>query len=144
MVYSAREKNLTTQNEAARRQNDRKTRALQSVCEFKAAFVLIFPRSDFGGRCDLTLLYYLSNTAIMRTGPNASSHRWFDFFQVNISEARTMQETEFICRWAPLPGFRNVVDLFCGMGRHARALSRRGYSLVGIDRDVDVITKLAR
>lgn len=52
-----------------------------------------------------------------------------------------MQETAFICRCAPLPGFRKVADACCGMGRHARALSKHGYSVIGIDRDADVIAK---
>lgn len=52
-----------------------------------------------------------------------------------------MQETEFICRCAPLPDFHKLVDVCCGMGRHARALSKRGYSVIGIDRDADAIAK---
>jgi SAM-dependent methyltransferase len=77
----------------------------------------------------------------MHTAPNAYSRRWFEFFHVNISEARTMQETAFICRCAPLPAFRKVADVCCGMGRHALALSKRGYSVTGIDRDADVIAR---
>ena len=77
----------------------------------------------------------------MRAEPNAYSRRWFEFFHVDIEEARTIQETEFVCRCAPLPEFRNVLDVYCGMGRHARALRNHGYSVVGIDRDADVIAK---
>jgi SAM-dependent methyltransferase len=77
----------------------------------------------------------------MRTEPNAYSPRWFEFFHANISEARTMQETAFICRCTPLPDFRKVLDMCCGMGRHARTLSKRGYLVTGIDRDVNVIAK---
>jgi len=77
----------------------------------------------------------------MRTGPNAYSPRWFEFFHVGISEARTRQETEFISRCAPLPHFRKVLDMCCGMGRHARALSSRGYSVIGIDRDGHMIAE---
>ena len=73
--------------------------------------------------------------------PNTYSHRWFEFFHVNISEARTTQETAFVCRCAPLPGFRKIADVCCGMGRHARALSKRGYSVIGIDRHADSITR---
>jgi SAM-dependent methyltransferase len=40
-----------------------------------------------------------------------------------------------------LPEFRNILDICCGTGRHARALSDRGYSIVGIDRDADVIAQ---
>jgi SAM-dependent methyltransferase len=77
----------------------------------------------------------------MRGEPNAYSRRWFEFFHVSIGEARTMQETAFICRCAPLPDFRKIVDVCCGMGRHARALSSQGYSVIGIDRDGPAIAK---
>jgi SAM-dependent methyltransferase len=73
--------------------------------------------------------------------PNTYSRQWFEFFHVGIEEARTTQETEFVCRCATLPEFREILDVCCGMGRHARALSNRGYSVVGIDRDADVIAK---
>src|SRR2546430_13362413 len=72
---------------------------------------------------------------------NSYSHRWFEFFHVGIDEARTIRETEFICACAPLPEFRKILDVCCGMGRHARALSDRGYSVTGIDRDSDAIAK---
>jgi SAM-dependent methyltransferase len=77
----------------------------------------------------------------MHTEPNAYSRRWFEFFHANISEVRTMQETAFICRCAPLPSFRKIADVCCGIGRHARSLSKHGYSVIGIDRDADVIAK---
>jgi SAM-dependent methyltransferase len=77
----------------------------------------------------------------MRVEPNAYSHRWFEFFPVNISEAGTMQETAFICRCAPLPNFRKVLDMCCGIGRHARELSSRGYSVIAVDQDVNAIAK---
>jgi SAM-dependent methyltransferase len=77
----------------------------------------------------------------MPTDPNAYSRQWFKFFHVGIDEARTTRETEFICRSAPLPDFRKILDVCCGMGRHARALSNRGYALTGIDRDTDAIAK---
>src|SRR5882762_9799369 len=77
----------------------------------------------------------------MSAEPNSYSHRWFEFFHTGIGEARTMQETTFICRCAPLPHFRKVLDVCCGIGRHARALSNRGYSVIGIDRDSHAIAK---
>ena len=80
-------------------------------------------------------------TSDKRGEPNSYSRRWFEFFHVGIDEARTIRETEFICASAPLPDFRNVLDVCCGMGRHARALSDRGYSVTGIDRDADAIEK---
>lgn len=69
----------------------------------------------------------------MCAGANVYSRQWFEFFHIGIGEART--KTAFICRCAPLPDFRKVLDVCCGMGRHARALGSRGYSVTGIDRD---------
>jgi hypothetical protein len=77
----------------------------------------------------------------MGAEPNAYSRRWFEFFHIGIGEARTIQETAFVSRCAPLPDFRKLVDVCCGMGRHARALSSQGYSVIGIDRDADAIAK---
>lgn len=78
---------------------------------------------------------------MMPAEPNAYSRRWFEFFHIEIDEARTIQETVFVCRCAPLPDFRKLVDVCCGMGRHARALSGRGYSVTGVERDAHAITK---
>jgi SAM-dependent methyltransferase len=72
---------------------------------------------------------------------NSYSLQWFEFFHAGIDEARTIRETEFICRCAPLSDFRKILDVCCGMGRHARALSNLGYSVTGIDRDTDAIAK---
>jgi SAM-dependent methyltransferase len=80
-------------------------------------------------------------TPQMRAEPNVYSGEWFEFFHTPIDEARTIRETEFICRCAPLPGFRRILDACCGMGRHARTLSKLGYSVVGVDRDPDVISQ---
>jgi SAM-dependent methyltransferase len=77
----------------------------------------------------------------MRAEPNVYFRRWFEFFHIGIDEARTIQEATFVCRCAPLPDFRKLADVCCGMGRHARALSTRGYSVIGIDRDADIISK---
>ncbi|HEV2046319.1 MAG TPA: class I SAM-dependent methyltransferase [Chthoniobacterales bacterium] len=77
----------------------------------------------------------------MQAEPNAYSRQWFEFFHIGIDEARTIQETMFVSRCAPLPHFRRLADVCCGMGRHARALSSWGYSVIGIDRDADIISK---
>ena len=77
----------------------------------------------------------------MRAEPNLYSRQWFEFFHVGIGESRTIQEATFVSRCAPLPDFRNLADLCCGIGRHARELLNRGYSVTGIDRDADAIAK---
>ncbi|MEY2558945.1 MAG: hypothetical protein QOE34_2370 [Verrucomicrobiota bacterium] len=73
--------------------------------------------------------------------PNSYSHHWFQFFHAGIAETRTVQEVDFVCACAPLPAFSKVLDLCCGMGRHARALSSRGYSVTGIERDAAAVAQ---
>lgn len=75
------------------------------------------------------------------TQTNSYSRSWFEFFHVPIGEERTEKEVEFICHCAPLPAFERVLDVCCGMGRHARALASRGYSVSGVERDSTAIAK---
>ena len=72
---------------------------------------------------------------------NSYSQNWFDHFHAGIDDVRTNREAEFICRHAPQPDFQKILDVCCGMGRHARALSQRGYAVTGIDRDSRAIAK---
>jgi SAM-dependent methyltransferase len=78
---------------------------------------------------------------MIRSEPNSYSQRWFEFFHVGIAETRTIKEIDFVCACAPLPGFRKVVDVCCGMGRHARGLASRGYSVTGVERDAVAIAR---
>jgi SAM-dependent methyltransferase len=78
---------------------------------------------------------------MIRSEPNSYSQHWFEFFHVGIAETRTAQEIDFVCACAPLPSFRKVVDVCCGMGRHARALFCRGYSVTGVERDAVAVAK---
>lgn len=72
---------------------------------------------------------------------NSYSQNWFEFFHANIDDARTTQELDFIYQLAPQPEFQKILDVCCGMGRHSRALSERGYAVTGIDRDNNAIGK---
>jgi SAM-dependent methyltransferase len=74
-------------------------------------------------------------------GANSYSRNWFEFFHATIEEERTQREVEFICAVAPLPKFRTVLDVCCGMGRHARELAQRGYCVTGVERDERAIGK---
>lgn len=76
---------------------------------------------------------------MIQSEPNSYSQDWFRFFHAGIAESRTTQEVDFIRAVAPLPDFRRVLDVCCGMGRHARAFSSRGYSVTGIERDAAAI-----
>lgn len=73
--------------------------------------------------------------------PNSYSTRWFDFFHKGIADTRTIEEIDFVCACAPLTDFRKVIDVCCGMGRHARALSSRGYVVTGVERDPVAIAR---
>jgi SAM-dependent methyltransferase len=72
---------------------------------------------------------------------NSYSRDWFRFFHTGIAETRTIQEVDFVCACAPLPGFRKVLDVCCGMGRHARMLCSRDYSVTGVERDAAAIPR---
>ena len=71
--------------------------------------------------------------------PNAYSPAWFQFFHVGIPVGRTEQEIGFIVRSCPLPAHSRILDLCCGMGRHARALAARGYEVTGVERDPQAV-----
>lgn len=70
---------------------------------------------------------------------NSYSRQWFEFFHAPIEQNRTSREIEFISTCAPQPEFQRILDVCCGMGRHARALSDCGYSVTAIDRDPTAI-----
>lgn len=73
-------------------------------------------------------------------GTNVYSAQWFRFFHVGIPVGRTERETAFLARVCPRPDFTCVLDLCCGMGRHARALAALGYGVTGVERDADAVT----
>lgn len=72
---------------------------------------------------------------------NSYSRQWFEFFHADIAPEGTARDIEFICSCAPLPQFSRILDVCCGMGRHARPLSERGYTVTAIDRDFATIEK---
>jgi len=73
---------------------------------------------------------------------------WNDFFesdlwaQVHIktkTREQTLKETEFILKVALKPGSLSILDMPCGIGRHAIELARRGHSVVGIDNSKNLL-----
>lgn len=73
------------------------------------------------------------------TGPNSYSPAWFECFHVSIPAARTELETAFIHEVCPQPSFLQLLDACCGMGRHARALAKLGYVVIGVERDARAV-----
>jgi SAM-dependent methyltransferase len=45
----------------------------------------------------------------------------------------TIREVDFLIEVMELSGCEKILDLACGFGRHAVELSRRGFSVVGVD-----------
>jgi SAM-dependent methyltransferase len=65
---------------------------------------------------------------------NEYSARWRAIFG-EPDASRTAADVAFLRRVVPLPGFRRVLDVPCGSGRHKRALEALGYEVVGVDND---------
>ncbi len=60
-----------------------------------------------------------------------------------ISDEETRKDVDFICDVLELHEGAKVLDLFCGAGRHSLELARRGYSVTGIELNLDYL-KLAK
>ncbi len=71
--------------------------------------------------------------------PNEYSDTWFRCFLDSIDPDQTRREVDFLARQIPVACYRNVVDLCCGLGRHARLLAARGYCVTGVDCNATVL-----
>ena len=76
---------------------------------------------------------------MVEAGPNSYSPAWFESFPGGIPAARTAQEAGFVREVCPQPSFRRILDVCCGMGRHARALAALGYTVTGVERDARAV-----
>ena len=61
----------------------------------------------------------------------------------HVSDEQTKRDVDFICDVLELPKEAQVLDLFCGAGRHSLELARRGYLATGIELNPDYL-KLAK
>lgn len=59
---------------------------------------------------------------------------WFETFLSPENAAPVHRELKFIQLHFPLPEFTRLLDVPCGIGRHAGPLTHIGYHVVGIDR----------
>jgi SAM-dependent methyltransferase len=75
---------------------------------------------------------------------NEYSDRWFQAFLDTVPEDWTRAEIAGVTGRLPLPGFRRVLDVCCGAGRHAGPLAAAGYEVTGVDRDVAAVARAAR
>lgn len=54
-------------------------------------------------------------------------------YRPQLTEERTRKESEFIAGALDLPHGARVLDLACGLGRHAIAMAKLGYQVTGVD-----------
>jgi SAM-dependent methyltransferase len=73
------------------------------------------------------------------THDNIYSSIWFETFLRTIPEAQTAAECDFLERQLPRPACTSLLDICCGMGRHALPLAARGYRVVGVDVDAHAL-----
>ncbi|MGH2812108.1 MAG: class I SAM-dependent methyltransferase, partial [Actinomycetota bacterium] len=78
--------------------------------------------------------------------PNEYSKSWVDRYLRESSpegpdREKTQRQLEFLKSHLPLPGFRRVMDLCCGLGRHAGPLASAGYEVVGVERDPQLVSE---
>jgi SAM-dependent methyltransferase len=63
--------------------------------------------------------------------------RFFDghapIYMQNVFTANTVAEVDFLLQELALPPGSAILDIGCGTGRHTIELSRRGYSVTGVD-----------
>ena len=53
------------------------------------------------------------------------------------------QVSPWVARWAPVVPEGEVLDLACGMGRHARHFAARGHAVLAVDRDAESLAQAA-
>lgn len=73
---------------------------------------------------------------MMASHPNKYSQIWFDLFLGNSDSAQARNEADFITHWLPPQTHHRLLDLCCGTGRHMELLRKRGYEIVGLDRNM--------
>ena len=75
---------------------------------------------------------------------NGYSSTWLETFLHDFSPVQTEREIAFLARHLPLPAYQRVLDLCCGLGRHAIPLAERGYQVTGLDRSADALAEARR
>jgi 2-polyprenyl-3-methyl-5-hydroxy-6-metoxy-1,4-benzoquinol methylase len=65
---------------------------------------------------------------------NEFPQAWFDTFLAPENAAPVHRELDFIQAHLPASRFPRLLDVPCGIGRHAGPLAALGYEVLGIDR----------
>jgi SAM-dependent methyltransferase len=72
------------------------------------------------------------------------SSLWFETFLFGIPTGQTDRELDFLTRQLPAAGFRSILDVCCGAGRHAFGLARQGRVVIAIDRSRRALERAVR
>lgn len=64
---------------------------------------------------------------------------WFQTFLAPDNASPVHRELEFIQRYLPVSEFPRVLDIPCGIGRHAGPLAALGYEVLGVDRSEEAL-----
>jgi SAM-dependent methyltransferase len=64
---------------------------------------------------------------------------WFETFLQTITPTQTIQEVAFLQAHLPQPAYQQILDVGCGLGRHAEALAAAGYAVTGIDLNARIL-----
>lgn len=75
---------------------------------------------------------------------NQYTDAWFQAFAASIEPSLTSQEVAGFTKWLPLPDYRRILDVCCGLGHHDKALVGLRYEVTGVDRDAGAIAVAAR
>jgi len=63
----------------------------------------------------------------------AYSERWFETFAAPIPQTQIVRDIDGVISWLPGRADARLLEIGCGLGRHASELVRRGYAVVAID-----------
>jgi SAM-dependent methyltransferase len=69
---------------------------------------------------------------------------WFDTFLSSGTETPVDRELDFIQRHLPLAQYPRLLDVPCGIGRHAGPLAKLGYHVIGADRSESALATARR
>lgn len=75
---------------------------------------------------------------------NTFSNDWFSLFLLPVPAEQTDEEVAFLVRNLPQPQTCSVLDVCCGVGRHAVRLRAHGYRVLGIDTNMAVLHEAGR
>ena len=64
---------------------------------------------------------------------------WFETFAATVPTSIVNTEIEALVGMLPMPHYRRVLDVACGIGRISGPLSGRGYAVTGLDISVDAL-----